>query len=102
MSEVIEPFVVDVPAADIEDLKERLRRTRWPEQEPVGDWSQGVPLAYLKDLCRYWLDDYDWASRQAKLNSFPQFRTEIDGLGIHFLHVRSAHENALPLVITHG
>jgi pimeloyl-ACP methyl ester carboxylesterase len=102
MSEVIEPFVVDVPADDIEDLKDRLRRTRWPEKEPVADWSQGVPLAYLKDLCRYWLEEYDWPSRQNKLNAFPQYRTDIDGLGIHFLHVRSPHENAFPLVITHG
>ncbi|HET6874404.1 MAG TPA: epoxide hydrolase [Acidimicrobiales bacterium] len=98
----IEPFVVDVPADDIEDLKDRLRRTRWPEKEPVADWSQGVPLAYLQDICRYWMEDYDWSARQAKLNSFPQYRTEIDGLGIHFLHVRSPHEDALPLVITHG
>jgi pimeloyl-ACP methyl ester carboxylesterase len=102
MSEVIEPFVVDVPAGDIEDLKDRLRRTRWPEKEPVGDWSQGVPLDYLKELCRYWLEEYDWSSRQAKLNAFPQFRTEIDGLGIHFIHVRSPHEDAFPLVVTHG
>ena len=102
MAGSIEVFKVDVPAGDIEDLKDRLRRTRWPEAATVGDWSQGVPLAYLQDLCRYWADEYDWASRQERLNSYAQYKTEIDGLGIHFVHVPSPHAGALPLVLTHG
>jgi epoxide hydrolase len=96
------PFRLDIPDAAIDDLRRRLARTRWPEPETVNDWSQGMPLSYLQDLCRYWGDDYDWRSREARLNSFPQFRTEIDGLGIHFIHVRSPHPGALPLVLTHG
>jgi hypothetical protein len=95
-------FRIDVPQADIEDLRDRLRRTRWPEAETVEDWSQGTPLAYARELCRYWLDEYDWATAQARLNRFPQFRTTIDGLDIHFVHVRSPHEDAVPLVMTHG
>jgi pimeloyl-ACP methyl ester carboxylesterase len=102
MSEAIEPFEIDVPQADIEDLRDRLGRTRWPEREPVADWSQGVPLDYLQDLVAYWKDRYDWSARQKKLNSFPQFTTELDGLGVHFLHVRSPHQDAFPLVLTHG
>jgi pimeloyl-ACP methyl ester carboxylesterase len=102
VSEAIQPFEIDVPAAALADLRDRLARTRWPEKEPVGDWSQGVPLGYLQDLCRYWAEDYDWPARQERLNSFAQYRTAIDGLGIHFLHVRSPHAGALPLVITHG
>jgi epoxide hydrolase len=98
----ITPFTIDVPQADLDDLAERLRRTRWAEAETVDDWSQGIPLSYTKELCGYWADGYDWRAREAALNRFPQFRTEIDGLGIHFLHVRSPHEGALPLVITHG
>ncbi|MEU4745889.1 epoxide hydrolase N-terminal domain-containing protein, partial [Actinosynnema sp. NPDC023658] len=96
------PFHIDVPDAELADLGDRLRRTRWPDAEPVGDWSQGVPLAYLRELCEYWATDYDWRATERRLNAFPQFRTEIDGVGIHFLHVRSPHENALPLVLTHG
>ena len=91
-----------MPEADLEDLRDRLRRTRWPEAETVDDWSQGVPLAYQQELCRYWAEEYDWRATESRLNGFPQFRTEIDGLGIHFLHVRSPHEGALPLVLTHG
>jgi pimeloyl-ACP methyl ester carboxylesterase len=98
----ITPFRIDVPEADLADLRERLRRTRWPEREPVDDWSQGIPLDYVKDLCRYWAEEYDWRASEARLNTFPQFRTELDGLGIHFLHVRSPEPDALPLVITHG
>jgi epoxide hydrolase len=98
----ITPFTIDVPQADLDDLAERLRRTRWAEAETVDDWSQGIPLSYTKELCGYWADGYDWRAREAALNRFPQFRTEIDGLGVHFLHVRSPHEDALPLVITHG
>ena len=98
----ITPFRIAIPDRDLDDLRERLRRTRWPEREPVDDWSQGIPLEYVKDLCRYWLDDYDWRASEARLNTFPQFRTELDGLGIHFLHVRSHEPDALPLIITHG
>jgi pimeloyl-ACP methyl ester carboxylesterase len=100
--EEVTPFRVEVPDADLRDLRERLRRTRWPEAETVADWSQGVPLAYLRELCAYWADAYDWRATEARLNRLPQFRTELDGLGIHFLHVRSPHPDALPLVLTHG
>lgn len=102
MSDDVTPFRVEVPEADLVDLRDRLRRTRWPEAEPVDDRSQGVPLAYLQDLCRYWESDYSWRAAEARLNGFPQFRTEIDGLGIHFLHVRSPHPDALPVVMSHG
>jgi epoxide hydrolase len=98
----VTPFRIEVPQAELRDLRERLLRARWPEAETVTDWSQGVPLAYLAELCRYWADGYDWRATEARLNDLPQFRTEIDGLGIHFLHVRSPHPQALPLVITHG
>jgi epoxide hydrolase len=100
--DTVTPFRIAVPEADLLDLRERLRRTRRPEPETVDDWSQGVPLAYLRELCAYWADGYDWRATEARLNSFPQFRSEIDGLGIHFLHVRSPHPDALPLVLTHG
>src|SRR3977135_35475 len=98
----IEPFSIEIPEADLNDLHERLRQARWPEQETVDDWSQGVPLAYLRDLCGYWAEGYDWRATEARMKAMPQFRTEIDGLGIHFLHVRSQHDSALPLIITHG
>jgi pimeloyl-ACP methyl ester carboxylesterase len=97
----IEPFEVSVDPAAVADLRERLARTRWPEQETVDDWSQGIPLAYTQELCRYWSDGYDFGFAD-RINAFPQFRTQIDGLGIHFLHVRSPHEGALPLLLTHG
>src|SRR6185369_4043047 len=84
------------------DLRVRLAATRWPRREPVADWSQGVPLAYVRELCEYWRTEYDWRRAETKLNALPQFRTEIDRLGIYFLHVRSPHEHALPLVLTHG
>ncbi len=102
MSEKIEPFRIHASDEDLADLRRRLRATRWPERECVDDWSQGVPLAYTKEVCDYWASGYDWRAREAALNRFPQFRTELDGLGIHFLHVRSPHAGALPLVITHG
>lgn len=102
MSEAVVPFRIEIADAELDDLRERLRRTRWPEAETVDDWSQGVPLAYLRDLCAYWADGYDWRKTEARLNILPQFRTEIDGLGIHFLHVRSPHADALPLILTHG
>ncbi|MCU1463862.1 MAG: putative epoxide hydrolase [Acidimicrobiales bacterium] len=98
----ITPFRVDAPDEQLRDLRDRLHRTRWPEAETVDDWSQGMPLAYAQDLCRYWADGYDWRAREARINAFPQFRTEIDGLGIHFVHARSSHADAFPLVLTHG
>jgi pimeloyl-ACP methyl ester carboxylesterase len=98
----MEPFRIDVPEAELRDLRERLERTRWPEAETVGDWSQGVPLAYLRDLCAHWARAYDWRATEARLNALPQFRTELDGLGIHLIHVRSPEPDALPLVLSHG
>ena len=102
MRGLIQPFTLDVPASELDDLRARLRRTRWPEAETVADWAQGVPLAYLQELCSYWAEAYDWRRLEARLNALGQSRTEIDGLGIHFLHVRSPEPDALPLVITHG
>jgi pimeloyl-ACP methyl ester carboxylesterase len=98
----VTPFKIEIPESRLRDLRERLARTRWPERETVEDWSQGIPLAYVKELCAYWADGYDWRATEARLNALPQFRTELDGLGIHFLHVRSQHLDALPLVVTHG
>jgi pimeloyl-ACP methyl ester carboxylesterase len=98
----IQPFRIAASDAELEDLRRRLRATRWPEREAVDDWSQGIPLGYVQDVCAYWAEKYDWRAREARLNRFPQFRSEVDGLGIHFLHVRSRHAEALPLVITHG
>ncbi|WP_343728480.1 epoxide hydrolase [Duganella sp.] len=98
----ITPFRVEAPQALLDDLKLRLSMTRWPEQETGAGWSQGVPLKRMKEVAQHWQHRYDWRRAEARLNAFPQFRTEIDGLGIHFLHVRSKHENALPLVLTHG
>jgi epoxide hydrolase len=102
MSDDVIEFRLGVPEADLEDLRARLRTARWPESETVDDWSQGVPLAYLRELCDYWAEEYDWRPTEARLNSLPQFRTTIDGLGIHFLHAKSQHPDALPLVMTHG
>jgi epoxide hydrolase len=102
MPDEVTPFLIAVPDAALDDLHQRLARTRWPERETVDDWSQGMPLGYLQDLCKYWADTYDWRTREAYLNSFPQFRTSVDGLGIHYIHVRSPNPDALPLVITHG
>jgi epoxide hydrolase len=102
MSDEIAEFRIEIPEANLSDLRRRLEHTRWPERETVEDWSQGVPLAYMQDLCAYWADEYDWRATETRLNTLPQFRTVIDGLGIHFLHVRSPHPDALPLVITHG
>ena len=102
MGEEITPFLIDVPEAELDDLQRRLRQTRWPEPEPVSGWSQGVPLAYLRDLCGYWAGGYDWRATEARLNGLPQFRTVIDGLAIHFIHVRSPRPYALPLILTHG
>jgi pimeloyl-ACP methyl ester carboxylesterase len=102
LMESITPFSLAVPDADLDDLRQRLRRTRWAEAETVDDWSQGMPLAYLQELCRYWGEAYDWRRLERQLNELGQFRTEIDGLGIHFLHCRSPYPHALPLVMTHG
>jgi pimeloyl-ACP methyl ester carboxylesterase len=98
----IRPYRIDVPNAVLDDLKERLARTRWPDAETVDDWSQGIPLAYTRDLAAYWADGYDWRPREAALNRFDHHLIEIDGLDIHFIHQRSPHDDALPLLITHG
>jgi pimeloyl-ACP methyl ester carboxylesterase len=102
VSQDIKPFQIAVPENQLEDLKTRLSLTRWPEKECVDDWSQGSPLSAVKNLCDYWLNHYDWRRCENHLNSYPQFTTEIDGLDIHFLHIRSTHENARPLIMTHG
>ena len=98
----VSPFKIEVPQEALDDLKRRLASTRWPERETVGDWSQGVPLQRAQELIAYWRDKYDWRRFEARLNDFPQYRTQIDGLGIHFVHVRSLHRNALPIILTHG
>jgi len=98
----IRPFQAEIPQQEIDDLRRRLLATRWPDKETVGDASQGVPLAKLKQLVEYWATGYDWRKAEAKLNALPQFLTEIDGLHIHFIHVRSSHDDALPVIITHG
>jgi len=98
----IRPFHVEIPDEALEDLRRRIAATNWPEKETVTDHSQGVPLAMVQELARYWATDYDWRKCEAKLNALPQFVTEIDGLEIHFIHARSEHEDALPLVINHG
>ncbi|HTE29291.1 MAG TPA: epoxide hydrolase, partial [Chryseolinea sp.] len=102
-NEAIRPFgKVHFPEKDLVDLKQRILATRWPEKELVNDQTQGVPLATMKALANYWATEYDWRKVEAKLNALPQFVTEIDGLDIHFIHVRSKHKNALPLIVTHG
>jgi pimeloyl-ACP methyl ester carboxylesterase len=98
----IRPFRVDVPEEDLDDLRRRIGATRWPTKELVEDRSQGVQLATMQELARYWTTDYDWRRAEEKLNALPQFTTEIDGVDIHFIHVRSPHEDALPLIMTHG
>ncbi len=100
--EEIRPFKMQFPEEEMMNLKRRIMDTRWPEKETVSDQSQGVPLAMIQKLAKYWATDYDWRKAEAKLNAFPQFITNIDGLDIHFIHVRSKHPNALPLIITHG
>ena len=97
-----EPFRVDIPDAEIAELRTRLRHTRCPDPGTVSDWSQGMPLQEVQDLCRYWSEDYDWRTTERRINKLPQFRTGIDGIRIHFLHVRSADPAATPLVLTHG
>jgi pimeloyl-ACP methyl ester carboxylesterase len=98
----IRPFRVNVPEAELTEMRRRINATKWPEKEPVADASQGVQLATMQKLARYWATEYDWRKCEAKLNALPNFITEIDGLDIHFIHVRSKHENALPLIVTHG
>jgi pimeloyl-ACP methyl ester carboxylesterase len=100
--DTIDPFTIAATDAELDDLRDRLRRTRWPDPETVDDWSQGLPLSYARELCEYWAQSYDWRAREARLNEIPQYRTELDGLGIHFAHARSPHENAMPLLMTHG
>lgn len=102
MTDTIRPYRIEVPEADLADLKRRLAVTRWPERAPVADWSQGTPLEYLQAVCASWADGYDWRATEARLNRLPQFMTAIDGVDIHFLHLRSKHADALPLVMTHG
>lgn len=98
----IRPFTFEVPEAELVEMRERISSTRWPEKETVPDQSQGVQLATIQELARYWASDHDWRKVEARLNALPQFVTEIDGLDIHFIHVRSQHEDALPLIVTHG
>src|SRR5580693_6364896 len=101
-SSAIRPFTIEVPEAELETLRTRVAASRWPDKETVPDHSQGVQLATIQELARYWVQDHDWRACEAKLNALPQFMTEIDGLDIHFIHVRSDHDNALPLILTHG
>ncbi|WP_437933317.1 epoxide hydrolase family protein [Sorangium sp. So ce341] len=98
----IQPFCIDIPQAALDDLRDRLARTRWPDELPSAGWSYGVPLGYLKELAAYWRTAYDWRRHEARLNEHPQFTTTIDGQRIHFLHVRSREPGALPLIVTHG
>jgi len=98
----IRPFRVNVPDEDLAELHRRIAATRLPSKELVADRSQGVQLATIQELARYWENEYDWRRCEARLNALPQFTTEIDGLNIHFIHVKSRHENALPLIMTHG
>src|SRR5260370_8796897 len=102
MGDEIRPFKIHVSDADLEDLKKRLRATRWPDVQTVPDWSQGIPLEYLQKICEYWERDYDWRRIEARLNALPQFHSELDGLGIYFLHIRSPQSDAPPLILTHG
>ena len=99
---MIRPFTIEIPEAEIVALRARLAATRWPDKETVADPSQGAQLAKLQELVRYWGTAYDWRKAEAKLNALPQFITRIDGQDVHFIHVRSAHANALPLLIVHG
>ena len=98
----IRPFVIDIPKADVDDLRRRIAATRFLDRETVTDETQGVQFATMQALTRYWGTDYDWQKAEAKLSTLPHFMTEIDGLDIHFTHVRSRHEDALPLIVTHG
>jgi microsomal epoxide hydrolase len=96
------PFRIDIPQADLDDLRDRLARTRWPDEVPGAGWDYGIPLGYVRDLAEYWRTGYDWRVHERRLNEFPQFTTEIDGQRVHFLHVRSPEPDATPLIMTHG
>ena len=98
----VRPFRIEVPQDELDELRRRINATRWPTRELVTDRSQGVQLAAIQNLVRYWATEYDWRRCEARLNALPQFKTEIDGLNIHFIHVESAHKDALPLIMTHG
>jgi pimeloyl-ACP methyl ester carboxylesterase len=102
MNTTVKPFTVDIAQSQLDDLQMRLGQTRWPEKETVEDWNQGLPLAYTQELAQYWANEYDWRRFERKLNQWPQFISEIDGIDIHFIHCKSPHENALPLIISHG
>ena len=102
MTDAIHPFTLNIPEAELEDLRQRIDRARWPEAELVDDWSQGAKRDKVKALVHHWRHHYDWRVCEARLNALGQFKTEIDGLNIHFLHIRSKEANALPLIITHG
>ncbi len=99
---MVSPFRIDVPDAVLDDLRDRLARTRWPTQLDGAEWDYGTELSYLQELCTYWRDEFDWRAAEARLNAWPHFETEIDGEHLHFIHARSPHPDALPLVITHG
>ena len=101
-NDAIRPFEISIGEDVLKDLKQRLANTRWPEKETVDDWSQGISLAYTQEVCDYWLNSYDWPAREALLNKYPQFMTELNGLDIHFIHARSPHPDARPLLLTHG
>jgi microsomal epoxide hydrolase len=102
VSSEIKPFRIYVPDADLDDLRDRLARTRWPEEQPDSGWAYGIPLAYVKELAEYWRTQYDWRKWEARLNELPQFTTTIDGANVHFIHVRSPEPDAMPLLVTHG
>ena len=101
-SQAVRPFDIGFPEAELTELRRRINATRWPDRETVTDQSQGPQLATMQQLARYWATEYDWRKVEARLNALPNFMTEIDGVDIHFIHVRSKHENALPLIVTHG
>lgn len=102
MNTAVKPFTVDIAQSQLDDLQLRLSHTRWPEKETVEDWNQGIPLSYTQELAQYWAEQYDWRRFERKLNEWPQFTTKIDDIDIHFIHCKSPHENALPLIISHG
>jgi pimeloyl-ACP methyl ester carboxylesterase len=102
MKDSVRPYQISVADSELDDLKRRLLDTRWPEQAPVDDWSQGIPLDYLQDVCAYWANGYDWRATERRLNAYPQFLTTIDDVEIHFLHIRSSVQSAMPLLLTHG
>lgn len=102
MTEPVHPFQINIAPSDIDDLNARLAATRWPEAATVPDWGQGIPLSYVQEVCEYWRSSYDWRATETRLNALPQFRTDIDGLGVYFLHLRSPEPDAVPLILTHG